>query len=173
MVKKASKAMSSLESAVATAAKTEKAEPLTQQELIAIVKKAEKELEALEKRDGKLGAFTAEVDCLVHVSGTIVRAASTEVTPNFCIADFLKPLLLKYAATLENPTEWLTQIMSAVLPKVIELGSANVLATVSEELQAIWNENEAKAKALFQANAKKQPRSGNTAVKVDLVKEKR
>ena len=176
MVKKAVKSgkeMNELNSAVATAAKTEKAPPLTQAELIAIIKTAEKQLDALESRDGKLKAFSSDVDCVVHVKGTVVRAADTEVTPAFKIADFLKPLLLKYATTLDNPAEWLQQIMSAVLPMVIELGSETVLSTVPEDLQKIWIDNESKAKAKFQLITKKSPRAGNTSVNVDLIKEKR
>jgi len=173
MVKKVSKKMESLDKAVATAVATEKSVPLTQQELIALAKAATKTLEEVEKRDGKLGAFSADVNFNVKVNGTVVRAASTSVTPSFSISDFLKALMLKYATTLDNPEEWLTQIMSAVLPKVVELGADKVISTVPENLQKIWNTNEAKAKDLFQAITEKNPRSGNTTVNVSLEKEKR
>jgi hypothetical protein len=119
------------------------------------------------KKDGKTvkagsskHEFTVQVDCALS------RGDGTDVTPNFKMADLLKPLLLRYAETLENPAEWLETILDTdgALGAIVQLGPAKVMETVDPGLAAIWTAKEAAAKEKHKKVTKKVPRAGNTSV---------
>jgi len=139
---------------------------LSPAEAVALLKLAEKEVEA-NKEAGKVvkpGGF--KHDFTVHVDCSMSRGNDTEVTPTFRMADLLKPLLLRYAQTLEDPAEWLDTLLSTrgAMGAVVQLGATEVLKTVDPALTAVWSSLEAEAKAKFQAVSKKVPRAGNTKV---------
>lgn len=139
---------------------------LSPAEAVALLKLAEKAVDQ-HKEDGKLvkpgstkHEFTVQVDC------SMSRGEGTNVTPNFKMADLLKPLLLRYAETLENPAEWLEAILDTdgALGAIVQLGPAKVMETVEPGLAAIWTAKEAAAKEKHKKAAKKVPRAGNTSV---------
>ena len=139
---------------------------LSPDEAIALAKLAEKLVEQ-NKKDGKtVKPGGSNHDFTVHVDCSMSRDNGTEVTPNFKMADLLKPLLLRYAQTLDDPAEWLGALLStdSALGAVIQLGPAEVLKTVDPALTAIWSSMEAAAKAKHKLVATKVPRAGNTFV---------
>jgi hypothetical protein len=139
---------------------------LSPPEAVALSKLVEKLVES-NKKAGKVvepgsskHTFTVLVDC------SMSRAVDTKVTPNFKMADLLKPLLLRYAQTLEDPVDWLQSLLSVdgALGAVIQLGPAAVMETVDPGLVAAWHAMEDAAKAKHKFVATKVPRAGNTSV---------
>ena len=80
----------------------------------------------------------------------------------------LKPLLLRYAATLGRDAgeKWISTVMSidGALGAVIQLGPETVMHGIDFKLQAIWEAAEKAAKEKFQAVTPKTDRAGNTVM---------
>ncbi len=137
-------------------------------EVTALQKLVEKQLKALKDGGEVVATGNHAFNFDVHLDGSISRAADTQAFPSFFLANFLKPMLLKYAETLgkEEGRQWLQNLMNSqgALGAVIQLGSEAVLMSVDAGLTGIWAIAEAKAKEKFQEVTQKVDRSGNTVV---------
>jgi len=140
-------------------------------EATALNKLSEKIVDQLKKQD-KLEPGSHAFDFSVDVSGNLARGNSTKVTPQFKIADYLKPLLLLYAAKMEDPVTWLQSILGekGTLPIVVQLGPKQALKSVDFELEAVWDSAVNRAKEQFQEQAEQVDRAGNTVVAGTLTK---
>lgn len=136
-------------------------------EATAMLKMAEKLVEALKKNGKSVSSGNHTFAYTVRVDGLLSRGVDTDVLPSFKMAEMLKALLLRYAQQLDEPQEWLESILDidGALGAVVQLGAESVLSyTVKPELKAIWDAAEAKAKEKFQHVSKKNTRAGNTVV---------
>lgn len=135
-------------------------------ELTALIYLAEKRLDQLKKQGSAVSAGAHTYDRTVRFTGTLVRAAATEVTPAFKLEGFLSAVMLRYAMTLDDPSTWLQTMLGSkgVLGTVVKIGTEKAMAPVPKELQAIWDACAAEAKAMFQSVTPKAPRAGNTTV---------
>jgi hypothetical protein len=135
-------------------------------ELTALIYLAEKKLEQLKKQGLAVSEGAHTYDRTVRFTGTLVRAAATEVTPQFKLENFLSAVLLRYAMTLDEPAAWLNALLGpcGVLGKIIRIGTDKAMEPVPSELQVQWAAFATEAKALFQSLTAKTPRAGNTVV---------
>lgn len=141
---------------------------LTIFEATALLKSAEKEVKLLKESGEEVPPGNHLFDFTVHVNGSLSRGSSTKVTPSFSMDRHLKPLLLRYAATLGRDAgeKWISTVMSidGALGAVIQLGPETVMHGIDFKLQAIWEAAEKAAKEKFQAVTPKTDRAGNTVM---------
>lgn len=138
---------------------------LTLVEATALSKLADKLVDAAKKNE-KLEPGNYSYDFTVQCDGSLSRGADTKVSPPFKMDSLLKAVILRYAQTLDDPQEWLESLLDidGALGAVVQLGPQAVLKLVKPELEALWNDAEAKAKDKHKAVAEKTPRAGNTSV---------
>ncbi len=146
--------------------------PLNIVEATALAKVADNELKRCKEAGESLAAGNHEFDMTVRVDGSLSRGVDTKVSPSFSMDKFLKPLLLRYAASLgkEEGKRWIESVMhiDGALGAVVQLGSDAVLRSVDPALVALWDAAEKAAKAKFQEVTPKADRAGNTVVVANL-----
>jgi hypothetical protein len=162
--------------------------PLNVVEATALLKTAEKELKRCTDGGEKVTPGNHDFDVTIHLDGSLSRGTDTTQSPNFYMDKFLKPLLLRYAETLnkeydaevkKNPksrkdvkpgTAWLETMMNVngALGAIIQLGAEKVLETSDATLIALYNKCEEEAKEKFRAVTPKAARAGNTVVVANL-----
>ncbi len=136
---------------------------------VGLMKLAEKAVKALGGTNAvEPGSYDFEFDA--HVSGMVSKGGPTQATPAFRMETLYKAILLKYASGMDNPEEWLDNILSieGALGATVTLGPDAVLKTVDEKLIALHDRAVNKAKSKFQAVAKKQDKSGSTTAVGEL-----
>lgn len=144
-------------------------------EATALAKKAEEELKRCKEAGEILTPGNHDFDLTVRVDGSLSRGNDTKVSPSFSLDKHLKPLLLRYAATLgkEEGKRWIETVMAieGALGAVIQLGSDAVLRAVDPALIALWDSAEKAAKTKFQEVTPKADRAGNTVVVGNIEKQ--
>lgn len=137
-------------------------------QLTALAKLVEMEIKKVKAEGQEVPVGNHEFDGTVQFDGALSRGEATKVSPTFSLDKFLKPVMLRYAATLgdEEAKKWIASLMSVggALGAVIQLGSENVLKTVDPSLLALWDAAEKQAKERFQEVMPKADRAGNTVV---------
>ena len=146
--------------------------PLTVVEATAVVKLAEKELKIAKEEEGNLKPGNYAFDFSLKVNGSMGRGADTKVTPSFKLDSLLKALLLRYAEGMEDPQQWLEEVMSidGALGAIVQLGADAVLKNVPPELLATWDAAGIAAKNKHKSVAVKNNRAGNTSIVGSLEK---
>ena len=137
-------------------------------EATALAKQAESVCKILKENGETIPPGNYNFDVTIRIDGALSRGNDTKVSPTFSLEKFLKPLLLRYAATLgkEEGKRWIAQVMDTdgALGAVIQLGADAVLQSVDPTLTAIWDSAQNSAKAKFQNVTPKVDRAGNTVV---------
>lgn len=151
------------------------AHKLTLSEAVALKKLAEQRIKELEKYGEELAPGNYAFDCSLTVRGMLAKGAGTEVAPSFKPVDFLKPLLLVYAGTLNKTRpgsgqEWLNVLLATdgALGNVIRKGADEVMEMADPKLTATWDAAVKAAKDLYHASTQRVSRAGDTTVVGEL-----
>lgn len=128
-----------------------------------------KKLESDLVKKESLSDGTQGVEGTIKFKAVLNKALDTEAYPNFSFWPVVRTILIRYAASQENPTEFLQSLFGETAVKaVLTKGSDKCLAKVNPKVINLFSGIEDKAKEIFQSLSEKKPKSGSVTVNGDV-----